>query len=48
LSNREEIERYLLNWMSFSKEKREEQEKQPPPVVLRLRKAKSEKPPIAA
>ena len=48
LHNRKEVEKYLLDWLSFSKRKREEQEKNPPPVVLRLRKAKSEKSPIAA
>jgi uncharacterized protein (DUF433 family) len=48
LSNREEIEKYLLNWLSFGKKAREKQEENPPPVVLRLRKVKSEKTPIAA
>lgn len=48
LSNREDVEKYLLDWLSFGKEAREKQAENPPPVVLRLRKLKKEKTPIAA
>ena len=43
LNNRERVEKYLLDWLSFSRRMRENQEQNPPPVVLRLRKIKSEK-----
>lgn len=48
LNNRETVEKYLLDWLSFSQKMREKQNENPPPVVLRLRKFKSEKTPIAA
>ncbi len=47
LNDRERVEQYLLDWMSFSRKMREVQKKNLPPVVLRLRKIKSEKTPIA-
>ena len=43
LQNREKIEAYLLDWLNFSREMRENQAENPPPVVLRLRKLKAEK-----
>ena len=43
LHNREKVETYLLDWLSFSRKMREEQAENPPPVVLRLRKLKAEK-----
>ncbi len=37
LNNRETVEKYLLDWLSFSREMREKQIQNPPPIVLRLR-----------
>jgi uncharacterized protein (DUF433 family) len=48
LNNRERIEKYLLDWLSFSREMRENQTQNPPPVVIRLRELKKEKSPLAA
>ena len=49
LSNRESIEKYLLDWLNFSRKMRDEQAKNPSPIVARLRKLKAEKnQPIAA
>jgi uncharacterized protein (DUF433 family) len=42
LNNRKKIEKYLLDWLSFSREMREKQKQNPPPVVLRLQKMKKE------
>lgn len=44
LNNREKIEKYLLEWLSFSRQMRDEQKQNPPPVVLRLQKIKKEEP----
>jgi uncharacterized protein (DUF433 family) len=44
LNNRERMEKYLLEWMNFSREMRDEQKRNPPPVVLRLQKVKKEEP----
>ena len=43
LNNREKVEDYLLDWLNFSRQMREQQAQNPPPVVLRLRKLKAEK-----
>ena len=43
LSNRESTEKYLLDWLNFSRKMRDEQAKNPSPIVLRLRKLKAEK-----
>lgn len=49
LSNRQSIEKYLLEWLNFSRKMRDEQAKNPSPIVMRLRKLKAEKDqPIAA
>lgn len=48
LNNRQVVEEYLLDWLGFSREMRENQEQNLPPVVLRLRKVKGEKDPLAA
>ena len=48
LNNREKVEKYLLDWMNFSREMRENQNQNPPPVILRLRQLKKEKTPLAA
>jgi uncharacterized protein (DUF433 family) len=37
LHNREKVETYLLDWLAYSRQAREEQERNPPPIVLRLR-----------
>jgi uncharacterized protein (DUF433 family) len=41
LHHREQVERYLADWLEFSRHAREEQERHPPPVVQRLRQFKS-------
>jgi len=43
LSNREKVEKYLLDWLNFSRKMREKQAENPSSVVLRLRKLKAEK-----
>ena len=48
LNNRESVEKYLLEWLSFSRKMRTKQTENPPPVVLHLRKLKSEKTPVSA
>jgi uncharacterized protein (DUF433 family) len=48
LNNREKVEKYLLDWLSFSQEMREKQAENPPPVILRLQKFKEEKTLLAA
>ena len=40
--NREKIEAYLLEWLNFSRQARENQAKNPPPVALRLQQKKKE------
>ena len=42
LYNRKKVEAYLLDWLNFSRQMREKQANNPPPVVLRLRKLKTE------
>lgn len=42
LHNREHVEAYLLDWLEYSRNAREEQERNLPPIVLRLRKLKAE------
>ena len=42
LQNREKVEAYLLDWLSFNQKVRENQARNPPPVVLRLQKLKKE------
>ena len=48
LNNRQAIEEYPLDWLSFSQEMRENREQNLPPVVLRQLKIKAEKAPLAA
>ena len=49
LSNRESTEKYMLDWLNFSRKMRDEQAKNPSPIVMRLQKLKAEeKQPIAA
>jgi hypothetical protein len=48
LNNRESVEKYLLDWLSFSREMRGKQSENAPRVVLRLQKLKTKKTPIAA
>ena len=43
LHNREKVETYLLDWLEYGRQAREEQERNPPPVVLRLRTLKAER-----
>jgi uncharacterized protein (DUF433 family) len=41
LRNREQVERYLADWLEFARRAREEQERNLPPVVQRLRQIKA-------
>ena len=41
--NREKVEAYLLDWLEYGRQAREEQERNPPPVVVRLRALKAER-----
>ena len=43
LHNREKVEAYLLDWLEYGRQAREEQERNPPPVVVRLRALKAER-----
>ena len=43
LQNRSAMEAYLVNWLTFAQEAREEQKQNPPAVVRRLQKLKAEK-----
>jgi uncharacterized protein (DUF433 family) len=42
LTNREELDTYLADWLAFGRDSREAQQQNPPPVVLQLRQLKSE------
>ena len=42
LSNREQLDTYLADWLAFAHSSREAQQQNPPPVVLQLRRLKSE------
>jgi uncharacterized protein (DUF433 family) len=48
LHNREKVEAYLLDWLEYGRQAREEQERNPPPVVVRLRAHKNRQPQINA
>lgn len=43
LRNREQINKYLEDWLEWGRRMREEQERNPPPVVIRLRALKAER-----
>src|SRR5262245_44646317 len=42
LRHREQVSRYLADWLEFSDRMRREQEADPPPALLRLRRIKAE------
>ena len=42
LHNRERIDAYLADWLEHGNRMRDPQERQPPPVVVRLRRLKTE------
>lgn len=41
LHNREEMDRYLREWLAWGRQMREEQDRTPPPVITKLRKART-------
>lgn len=43
LCNREQVEAYLLDWLEYGRQAREEQQRNPPPIVARLRALKTER-----
>jgi uncharacterized protein (DUF433 family) len=43
LHNREKVEAYLLEWLEYGRQAREEQRRNPPPVVLRMQALKAER-----
>lgn len=43
LHNREKVDAYLSDWLSYGQRMREEQEHNPPPVVVRLRNRKKQR-----
>jgi uncharacterized protein (DUF433 family) len=47
LHNRDQIDRYLVDWLEFSRHARAEQERNPPPVVQRLRQLKAAQQPAS-
>jgi uncharacterized protein (DUF433 family) len=42
LHNKKQIDRYLADWLEFSRRAREEQNRNPSPAILRLRQLKAE------
>jgi len=42
LHNKEQVEKYIVDWLEFGRRAREEQERNPSPAILRLRKIKAE------
>ncbi len=42
LHNQTEVDAYLVDWLAWSKQVREDQDLNPPPVVVRLRALKAE------
>jgi uncharacterized protein (DUF433 family) len=47
LSNREDVDRYITDWLAFADSARETQKHNPPPVVQRLRQVKAMQQPSA-
>ncbi|SRR6266496_3699769 len=43
LHNRDQVTKYLENWLEWGKHMREEQNRNPPPVILRLRALRAER-----
>ena len=42
LHNKEQVDKYIADWLEFGRRAREEQERHPSPAILRLRKIKAE------
>lgn len=42
LRNRERLDAYLADWLSFARTAREDQQQNPPPAILRLRQRKAD------
>jgi uncharacterized protein (DUF433 family) len=43
LHNKEEIDRYMTDWLEFGRKKRVEQDNNPPPIIIKLRALKQNK-----
>jgi uncharacterized protein (DUF433 family) len=43
LQNRQDVEAYMMEWLEFGRQMREEQDRNPPPVVVRLRELKAQR-----
>lgn len=43
LHNREDIDRYLTEWLEYGEKMRAEQKRNPPPVIVRLRALKEKR-----
>ena len=43
LHNKEQVDKYIADWLEFGRRAREEQERNPTPAMLRLRKIKAER-----
>ena len=42
LHNKEQVDKYIADWLEFGRRAREEQDRNPPPVIRRLRALKAE------
>ena len=42
LHNKEQVDKYIADWLEFGRRAREEQDRNPPPVVQRLRALRAE------
>jgi uncharacterized protein (DUF433 family) len=43
LHNQEQLKTYIVNWLEWGEQMREQQRKNPPPVIARLRALKAER-----
>lgn len=43
LHNKEQVDKYIVEWLEFGRRAREEQARNPTPAMLRLRKIKAER-----
>ena len=43
LHNQNDIEAYVINWLEWGQERREEQDHNPPPIVVKLRALKADR-----
>lgn len=42
LHNKEQVDKYIVDWLEFGRRAREEQDRNPPPVIRRLRALRTE------